>query len=76
MIDDVIKETVLKDAPVPVSNKLHSLDLDSDMLDLLPKAAVKPTKSTNYGYRRMQRKVFEVMGPLSKVWCMVEDIAK
>ena len=76
MPDDVIKETILKDAPVPVSNKLHPLDLDSDMLDLLPKAAVKPTKSTDYGYRRMQRKVFEVMGPLSKVWCMVEDIAK
>ena len=76
MPDDVIKETILKDAPVPVSNKLHPLDLDSDMLDLLPKAAVKPTKSTDYGYHRMQRKVFEVMGPLSKVWCMVEDIAK
>ena len=50
-----------------------ALNLDNDILDLLPHGAQVPTKQTDFSFKRIQNKILDIMGPLGKLWAMLEQ---
>ena len=71
--DSAVKESILEKNPRP-SMKAKALDLDPDMLELLPHGSQGPAKQTDFSFRRVQNRVLDIMGPLGRLWVTLEKV--
>ena len=60
--DPAVKDAILDSKMGP-----QALNLDNDILDLLPHGAQVPTKQTDFSFKRIQNKILDIMGPLGRL---------
>ena len=72
--EDVIQSEVLKAAPIPVNTFLCPPEADDYIEDMIndPKA-MRFLKLQDHSLKTIQKKVAQVMGPLSKLWVEVDS---
>ena len=70
--DPAVKDAILDSNPRPKMGP-QALNLDNDILDLLPHGAQAPTKQTDFSLKRIQNKILDIMGPLGKLWATLEQ---
>ncbi|KAK3085706.1 hypothetical protein FSP39_007593 [Pinctada imbricata] len=72
--DDVIKDKILKDNPVPNNSIFSAPQLDEFVEELIEdKKAMMFTKIHDGSIKFIQKRIGQVMGPLTKIWKTVED---
>jgi len=71
-----IKRSILEDAPCPEHEALKPRKLDTDIVELLPVPARKPTAIVDNSFRCVQTRLTETMGPLGKVWSTLEKAVR
>ena len=74
--DDIIKEKVLKDTPIPANAVFVPPDLD-DFVEILvtDKRKRMYTKIQDGSLKYVQKKLAQIMGPLGKIWNVVDGYA-
>ena len=68
----MVKDAILDSNPRPKMGP-QAFNLDNDILDLLPHGVQAPTKQTDFGFKHIQNKILDIMGPLRKLWATLEQ---
>ena len=70
--EDIIREKIMKDTPIPDSEMLRVLKLGEEMIDLLPIKIQEQVRKGDETQARVQAKLTQTMGPLGKLWSKME----
>jgi len=73
--EDMVKELVLKEDPIPTHNELIVADPDPQMMDLVG-SKVTQVKAMDQALGRVQKKVLNIMGPLGGLWKYIHKLKK
>ena len=72
--DEVIKDKILKDTPVPVNTIFSAPQLDEFVEELIDdRKALMYTKIHDGSIKFIQKRIGQVMGPLTKIWKTVDE---
>ena len=71
-----IKDSILKSVPKPSLAVFNTSKLDPDIVDLLPHESKTPISMVDGGFRRVQGRLLDTMGPLAKLWSRLEAAKK
>ena len=71
-----IKDSILKSVPKPSLAVFNTPKLDPDIVDLLPHESKTPISMVDGGFRRVQGRLLDTMGPLAKLWSRLEAAKK
>ena len=72
--DDVIKDKILKENPVPQNSIFTAPQLDEFVEELVSdKKAIMYTKIHDGSIKFIQKRIGQVMGPLTKIWKVVDE---
>ena len=68
----VVRKEILEANPVPAHDRVRTLKLEADMINLLPPRSRPGATKQDHNAKRCQDKIIDVLGPLSKAWSIVD----